>query len=125
VTLSSFFPRRGVAPSLLATTSVAALLLGSLSPASAGQSFTNRSVASISSPQGQATTSIVISGSTVTGAVSNAGTISPGNPGALVIDTSTVGGGIVNSGAISASGAGQVTGVSIGQSTVSRLPVTM
>jgi len=149
VTLSSFVSRRGGAPSLLATTSVAALLLGNPLPASAGQSITNTTVSSVANPQGKSTTSIVISGSTITGAVSNAGTISAGMPSVLSIATSTVGGGISNSGTInstgngargvnigpansifngiangqsgviSANGAGQVTALSIGQDTVS------
>lgn len=136
-------------PSLLATTSVAALLLASTLPASAGQSIANTTVSSVSNPQGQSTTSIVISGSTVSGAVSNAGTISAANPSVLSIATSTVGGGIANNGTINSSGAGaravnigpattifngfangqagvisangtgQVTAVSIGQDTVS------
>ena len=149
MTLSSFVSRRGGAPSLLATTSVAALLLGNPLPASAGQSITNTTVSSVANPQGKSTTSIVVSGSTVTGTVSNAGTISAGMPSVLSIATSTVGGGISNSGminssgngargvnigpantifngiangqngVISANGAGQVTAVSIGQDTVS------
>ena len=149
MTLSSFVSLRGVAPSLLATTSVAALLLGNPLPASAGQRITNMTVSSVANPQGQATTSIVISGSTVTGAVSNAGTISAAMPSVLSIATSTVGGGISNNGTISssgtnargvnigpantifngiangqngvitASGAGQVTALSIGEDTIS------
>ena len=66
-------PRR---PPLLVTTSVAALLLAA--PAKAGQTITNQTVATVTNPAGNATTSIVITGSTVTGAVANAGTISPG-----------------------------------------------
>ncbi len=62
--------------SLLVTTSVAALLLAA--PAKAGQTITNQTVATVTNPAGNATTSIVITGSTVTGAVANAGTISPG-----------------------------------------------
>ena len=62
--------------SLLATTSVAALLLAA--PAQAGQTITNQTVATVTNPAGKATTSIVITGSTVTGAVTNAGTITPG-----------------------------------------------
>ncbi|MBV8184835.1 MAG: hypothetical protein JOY76_09125, partial [Hyphomicrobiales bacterium] len=74
--LLSFVSRRGLAPSLLATTSVAALFIATPLPASAGKSIKNATVSSVSNAQGQATTSIVISGSTVTGAVTNAGTIS-------------------------------------------------
>ena len=70
---------RLVASSLLAGTSIAALLLAA--PAQAGQTITNQTVATVTNPAGNATTSIVITVSTVTGAVTNAGTISPGKPG--------------------------------------------
>jgi hypothetical protein len=66
---------RLVASSLLAGTSIAALLLAA--PAKAGQTITTPQ-ATVTNPAGQATTSIVINGTTVTGAVTNAGTISPG-----------------------------------------------
>jgi outer membrane autotransporter protein len=109
--------------SLLATTSLAALLLGA--PAHAGQSFTNASVATVTNPAGQATTSIVITGSTVTGAVTNAGTIAPGKAtpngttAALFVANSTVGGGIVNSGTIDAKGGQTAAGILISGGTVS------
>ena len=45
--------------------------------------ITNQTVATVTNPAGNATTSIVITGSTVTGAVTNAGTITPGKPGGL------------------------------------------
>ncbi len=109
--------------SLLATTSLAALLLGA--PAHAGQSFTNAGVATVTNPAGQATTSIVITGSTVTGAVTNAGTIAPGKAtpngttAALFVANSTVGGGIVNSGTIDAKGGQTAAGILISGGTVS------
>jgi hypothetical protein len=109
--------------SLLATTSLAALLLGA--PAHAGQSFTNASVATVTNPSGQATTSIVITGSTVTGAVTNAGTIAPGKAtpkgttAALFVANGTIGGGIVNSGTIDAKGGQTAAGILISGGTVS------
>jgi hypothetical protein len=102
--------KSGVAPALLASTCVAALLLGV--PARAGQAITTPQ-ASVTNPAGHATTSIVITGTTVTGAVTNAGTITPGtiagggglNTGtALAVINSSVGGGITNSGVISVNG---------------------
>ena len=146
MSLSSFVSRRSGAPSLLATTSVAALLLGNPLPASAGQKINNMSVSSVAVGQGQATTSVIITGSTVSGAVTNAGTISAGAASVLSIATSTIGGGISNSGminssgrgvnigpantifngiangpsgVINANGSGQVTALSIGQNTIS------
>ena len=71
-----FAPAFSRAPALLASTSVAALLMAA--PAQAGQTITNQTVATVSNPAGNVTTSIVISSSTVTGAVTNAGTIMPG-----------------------------------------------
>jgi hypothetical protein len=109
--------------SLLATTSLAALLLGA--PAHAGQSFTNQSVATVTNPAGQATTSIVITGSTVTGAVTNAGTITPGkaNPNgttaAVFVANSTIGGGIVNSGTITAMGTQAAAGILVNDGAIS------
>jgi len=90
---------RLLASPLLASTCVAALLLGT-APAKAGQVFTTPQ-ASVTNPAGQATTSIVITGTTVTGAVANAGTISPGtlvgaNTAALAVTNSTIGGGITS-----------------------------
>jgi len=98
---------RLVASPLLASTCVAALLLGA-APAQAGQMITTPQ-ASVTNPAGQATTSIVITGTTVTGAVANAGTISPGTTVgtrtvALAVTNSTIGGGISNTGTINASG---------------------
>jgi hypothetical protein len=113
--------------SLLTTTSVVALLLGA--PAQAGQTITNQTVATVTNPAGQATTSIVITGSTVTGAVTNAGTITPGkqaNVGdltvtiALTVLGSTIGGGIANSGTINANSSGSSAfAINITGSTVS------
>jgi hypothetical protein len=68
-----FTPALSRAPALLATTSVAALLMAA--SAQAGQTITNQNVATVTNPAGNNTTSIVITNSTVTGAVSNAGTI--------------------------------------------------
>ena len=59
-------PARSSMPALLATTSLAALLLAA--PAKAGQTITNQTVATVTNPAGNATTSIVINNSTVTGA---------------------------------------------------------
>jgi outer membrane autotransporter protein len=115
---------RLVASSLLAGTSIAALLLAA--PAQAGQTITNQTVATVTNPAGNATTSIVITGSTVTGAVTNAGTISPGKPGgfsgfatlAISVTNSTIGAGIANTGTISASGAQSATGIFVNGSIV-------
>ncbi len=117
-------PRRAlessVAPTLLASTCVAALLLGA--PARAGQTITNQTVATVTNPAGQVTTSIVITGSTVTGAVTNAGTIAPGKAGinattvALAINNSSVGGGVNNSGTIAVTGAQRAFAVLIDSS---------
>ena len=115
---------RLAASSLLAGTSIAALLLAV--PAKAGQTITNQTVATVTNPAGNATTSIVINGSTVTGAVTNAGTISPGtlvgtNTAALAVTNSTIGGGITNTGTITANGANSNfgTGIVVTGSTVS------
>ena len=48
-------------------------------PARAGQTIVNQTVPSVTNPVGQSTTSIIIINSTVTGAVVNAGTITPGS----------------------------------------------
>jgi fibronectin-binding autotransporter adhesin len=118
---SSLSPRRRRASFLLATTSIAALLLGAATPAQAGQAITNTTVATVTNPAGQATTSIVITGSTVSGAVANAGTITPGKAGlglngstaALFVQNSSVGGGVSNTGTINANGAKLVVGIDI------------
>ncbi|MBV8962169.1 MAG: hypothetical protein JOY97_03635, partial [Hyphomicrobiales bacterium] len=102
-------PALSLAPALLASTCVTALLLPA--PAKAGQTISNQTVMTVTNPAGQVTTSIVIIGSTVTGAVINAGTIAPGKAGvnnttvALAILNSSVGGGVNNSGTITANGA--------------------
>ena len=75
-------PSRGLAPSLLATTSLAALLLGGAPALAGGLSFDGQTQASVTNPANTTITSIVINNSTVTGAVTNAGTISPGKAGA-------------------------------------------
>ena len=92
----------------------------------AGQTITNQTVATVTNPAGNATTSIVINGSTVTGAVANAGTISPGTlvgtgTVALSVTNSTIGGGITNTGTITANGANSnfATSINITGSTVS------
>jgi hypothetical protein len=94
VPIFSSKPRRvlksGVAPALLATTSVAALLLAT--PARAGQAITTPQ-ASVTNPAGHATTSIVITGTTVTGAVTNAGTITPGTGIVFGRDAALIGAG--------------------------------
>src|SRR5580704_16461729 len=97
-------------PALLATTSVAALLLGGAPARAGGLSFNGQTQASVTNPANTTVTSIVINNSTVTGAVTNAGTISPGKAGVgfdgatvalTVTNNSTIGGGIHNSGTIS------------------------
>jgi len=116
--------RLGLAPSLLATTSAAALLLAA--PVRAGQAITGQTVATVTNPAGHSTTSIVIIGSTVTGAVTNAGTIAPGKAGinnttvALALLNSSVGGGVNNSGTITANGAHQAFAVLVGRPRRSR-----
>ncbi len=85
-------------PALLATTSVAALLLAT--PAPAGQAITGQTVATVTNPAGHSTTSIVITGSTVTGAVTNAGTITPGKVG---VNGSVTGLAVINSRSAAAS----------------------
>ena len=79
---SRAMPSRGLAPSLLATTSLAALLLGGAPALAGGLSFDGQTQASVTNPANTTVTSIVINNSTVTGAVTNAGTISPGKAGA-------------------------------------------
>ncbi|MBW0003725.1 MAG: autotransporter domain-containing protein [Hyphomicrobiales bacterium] len=101
-----FTPAFSRVPALLATTSVAALLMAP--PAQAGQNITTPQMV-VTNPAGNVTTSIVITGTTVTGAVTNAGTITPGTnvavaggTAALAVINSSVGGGISNAGAVSA-----------------------
>ena len=110
------------APALLATTSVAALLLGA--PVQAGQMF-NTPQMTVANPAGNVTTSIVITGTTVMGAVTNGGTITPGKAvaaidvAALAIINSSVGGGVSNAGAIAAISAdGGAQGIIIDAATV-------
>ena len=79
---SRAMPSRGLAASLLATTSLAALLLGGAPALAGGLSFDGQTQASVTNPANTTITSIVINNSTVTGAVTNAGTISPGKAGA-------------------------------------------
>ena len=93
------------APALLASTCVTALLLGS--PTQAGQTVTpSTPQMTVSNAAGNKTTSIVITGTSVSGAVTNAGTITPGkaNVGlgteAILVTNSTIGAGITNSGTI-------------------------
>jgi len=115
---------RLVASPLLASTCVTALLLGA-APAQAGQNITTPQMSG-TNPAGQATTSILITGTTVTGAVANAGTISPGTAlvtrtVALAVTNSTIGGGISNTGTINASGGNDhfATSIVLTSSTVS------
>jgi uncharacterized protein YhjY with autotransporter beta-barrel domain len=90
--------------SLLATTSLMALLLAA--PAKAGEAITTPQ-ASVTNPAGATTSFISITGTSVTGAVTNAGTITPGaavgplgTTVALFVNKSTIGGGIANTGTI-------------------------
>ena len=105
-----FTPR---ASALLATTSIAALLLGAAPVEAGGLSFSNNPmVPVVNNPVNTTITSIVINGSTVTGAMTNMGTITPGlsvnaGPGlfdadAILVLNGSIGGGILNSGAIAA-----------------------
>ena len=71
-------PSRGLALSLLATTSLAALLLGGAPARAGGLSFNGQTQASVTNPANTTVTSIVINNSTVTGAVTNSGTRSSG-----------------------------------------------
>jgi outer membrane autotransporter protein len=126
MTKSSHAEWRGISafrPALLATTSAAALLLGSVM-AQAGQTVANETTATFSNGAVNVTTSIVIDNTTVMGAVVNAGTITPGinlegipvtSPGngnrvgtsaALTVNNAIIGGGITNRGTISASAGG-------------------
>jgi fibronectin-binding autotransporter adhesin len=96
---------------LLATTSVAALLFavptGAIAGPGAGQTVNGQTVATVTNAAGQSITSIIIRNSTVTGAVTNAGTITPGravtalNTAAIFVAQSSVGGGVLNTGTIS------------------------
>ena len=109
---------------LLAGTSLMALaLLPPPALAGPGQTIANQTVATVTNPAGQSVTSIVITGSTVTGAVANAGTISPGKAvfvvTGLLVNTGMIGGGIANTGTINVSSAGSVFGIFILGSTVS------
>ena len=71
-----FTPR---ASALLATTSIAALLLGAAPVEAGGLSFSNNPmVPVVNNPVNTTITSIVINGSAVTGAMTNMGTITPG-----------------------------------------------
>jgi hypothetical protein len=99
---------------LLTTTSVAALLFavptGAIAGPGAGQTVNFQTVATVTNAAGQSITSIIIIGSTVTGAVTNAGTITPGKAigvvttAAISVALSSVGGGVLNTGTISATG---------------------
>jgi outer membrane autotransporter protein len=101
---SSRFPTA----SLLATPSVTALLFATPTSAiagpGAGQAVTGQ-VMSVTNPAGQSITSILIVNASVAGAVTNAGTITPGKSvngltAGIVAAESTVGGGVLNSGTI-------------------------
>ena len=92
-----------------------------------GQNINGQTVATVTNAAGQSITSIVITNSTVTGAVTNAGTITPGinvpNTGAtegVFVGQSTILGGVLNSGTIAAVGKGSDTlGIFITGSSVS------
>jgi hypothetical protein len=86
-----FAPGISSVPALLATTSVAALLMAT--PVDAGQTIDDQTVANVTNPAGKATTSIVIENtSTVTG---------KGGTG-IDVGESQVAGGITNAGTINA-----------------------
>ena len=117
-----FAPIVCYAPMLLASTSIAALLIAL--PARAGQTITNQTIPSVTNPAGQTTTSIIIINSTVTGAVTNAGTISPGKmigggkTAAIGVASSTIGAGIMNTGAINVNGTGSAAAINVTNSSV-------
>jgi hypothetical protein len=114
----------------LATTSVAALLFAlpaAVAAPGAGQNVNGQTVATVTNAAGQSITSILITNSTVTGAVTNAGAITPGihvpsvgATEAIFVGRSTILGGVLNSGTITAGGKGlTTTGIRITASTVS------
>ncbi len=120
--LTCHFSRFTPHGSLLATTSLVALLLAA--PAKAGETITTPQ-ASVTNPAGATTSFISITGTSVTGAVANAGTITPGAPVgplgttvALFVNKSTIGGGIANTGTISASSAKRANAIDLVGSTV-------
>jgi hypothetical protein len=103
-----FAPGISSVPALLATTSVAALLLGTPLPAHAGGISVTTNTNKVDNPANTAVTSIVINGVTVTGTVTNEGTVSPGKGpipvAGLFVNVSTIGAGIANSGTIAVDG---------------------
>jgi len=97
--------QRGRTASLLATTSLAALLLAGPTAALAGNITENhQTVATVTNPAGQTVSAIAVTNSTVTGTVSNAGTITASQSAAqlsgVLISQSSVGGDVTNSGMI-------------------------
>jgi hypothetical protein len=86
---------------LLATGSAAALIAGSSGPALAACS--NIVTPPFTNPSGPPVSCVIVSGSSVSGGVTNSGTISPGGPTGILITVSTFNGGVANSGTISAS----------------------
>jgi len=85
---------------LLATSSAAALLAGSSGPVLAACG--NVVTPPFTNPSGPPVSCVIVSGSSVSGGVTNSGTISPGGPTGILITVSTFNGGVANSGTISA-----------------------
>lgn len=65
-------------PTLLATTSVAALLLGVPLPAHAAGISVTGNAASVDNPANTTVTSIIVNNANISGAVTNEGTVTPG-----------------------------------------------
>src|SRR4029077_7811449 len=130
-----FAPGISSLPALLATTSVAALLLGTPLPAHAAgisgpgthcpappaEIAAPGNAPNVDNPANTTVTSIVVNAANVTGAVTNEGTVKPGKAvtvngvtvtASVVVTNSTIGQGIANSGTITASAQG-VTGIGI------------
>jgi hypothetical protein len=106
-------------PALLATTSVAALLLGAPLPAGAAGISVTGNANKVDNPANTTVTSIIVNNANVSGAVTNEGTVTPGKAvggatQAISITNSTIGAGITNSGTITTNAAAGAVGVGIG-----------
>jgi outer membrane autotransporter protein len=92
---------------LLATSSVAALVVGGSAPARAAcGNVISGSSGPYTNPTGTTIPCVTFSNATVTGNVSNAGTITPGSPTGILMSNSTVNGAVTNSGSIVVDGDG-------------------
>ncbi|MBV9976038.1 MAG: hypothetical protein JO105_11650, partial [Hyphomicrobiales bacterium] len=100
-----FAPGFSRAPALLASTCVTALLLGALVEAKNITVSGNPAAGAQINPAGSSITKITITNSTVTGGVTNNGTIKNSQPTtAIKIISSTINGGITNAGTIMVNG---------------------